>query len=44
VSFALALATTVQIAGNRLLVVNSQFESRGRTPDLLFTVSAVRRP
>jgi Cu-Zn family superoxide dismutase len=36
--------TTVQIAGNRLLVVNSQFENRGKTPDLPFTVSAVRRP
>jgi Cu-Zn family superoxide dismutase len=36
--------TTVQIAGRRLLVVNSQFDNRGGTPDLPFTVSAVRRP
>jgi hypothetical protein len=36
--------TTVQIAGGRLLVVNSQFDNRGKTPDLPFTVSAVRRP
>jgi hypothetical protein len=38
------LATTVQIAGNRLLVVNSQFDKRTTTPTLPFTVSAVRRP
>jgi hypothetical protein len=38
------LPTTVQIAGNRLLVVNSQFDKRGKTPELPFTVSAVRRP
>jgi hypothetical protein len=38
------LPTTVQIEGNRLLVVNSQFDKRGRTPELPFTVSAVRRP
>jgi Cu-Zn family superoxide dismutase len=36
--------TTVQIAGRRLLVVNSQFDERGGTPELPFTVSAVRRP
>lgn len=36
--------TTVQIAGNRLLVVNSQFDNRGGTPELPFTVAAVRRP
>jgi Cu-Zn family superoxide dismutase len=36
--------TTVQIAGRRLLVVNSQFDKRGGTPVLPFTVSAVRRP
>jgi sugar lactone lactonase YvrE len=36
--------TTVQVAGKRLLVVNSQFDKRGKTPDLPFTVSAVRRP
>ena len=38
------LPTTVQVAGNRLLVVNSQFDQRGGTPVLPFTVSAVRRP
>jgi hypothetical protein len=38
------LATTVQIAGNRLLVVNSQFDKRTTAPVLPFTVSAVRRP
>ena len=37
-------ATTVAIAGKRLLVVNSQFGQRGRTPELPFTVSAVKRP
>jgi sugar lactone lactonase YvrE len=36
--------TTVQVAGRRLLVVNSQFDRRGQTPELPFTVSAVRRP
>jgi sugar lactone lactonase YvrE len=36
--------TTVQIAGPRLLVVNSQFDNRGGTPELPFTLSAVRRP
>jgi Cu-Zn family superoxide dismutase len=36
--------TTVAIAGRRLLVVNSQFDNRGATPELPFTVSAVRRP
>jgi len=35
--------TTVQIAGKRLLVVNSQFDRRGMTPQLPFTVAAVRR-
>jgi sugar lactone lactonase YvrE len=38
------LPTTVQIAGRRLLVVNSQFDNRGKKPELPFTVSAVRRP
>jgi hypothetical protein len=38
------LPTTVQIAGKRLLVVNSQFDKRGTTPELPFTVSAVPRP
>jgi hypothetical protein len=38
------LPTTVQIAGPRLLVVNSQFDRRGGTPDLPFTLSAVPRP
>jgi sugar lactone lactonase YvrE len=36
--------TTVQIAGKRLLVVNSQFDKRGGTPTLPFTLAAVRRP
>jgi len=36
--------TTVQIAGSRLLVVNSQFDNRTKTPVLPFTLSAVRRP
>lgn len=36
--------TTVQVAGDRLLVVNSQFDNRGKTPVLPFTVSAVGRP
>ena len=36
--------TTVQIAGKRLLVVNSQFDKRGMTPELPFTVAAVPRP
>jgi sugar lactone lactonase YvrE len=36
--------TTVQIAGERLLVVNSQFDKRGGTPTLPFTLSAVPRP
>jgi hypothetical protein len=36
--------TTVQVAGKRLLVVNSQFNQRGGTPELPFTVAAVRRP
>jgi sugar lactone lactonase YvrE len=35
--------TTVQIAGGRLLVVNSQFDKRGGAPELPFTVAAVRR-
>jgi sugar lactone lactonase YvrE len=40
----LRLPTTVAVAGRRLLVVNSQFDVRGGTPVLPFTVSAVRRP
>jgi sugar lactone lactonase YvrE len=35
---------TVAIAGRRLLVVNSQFNQRGGSPVLPFTVSAVLRP
>jgi sugar lactone lactonase YvrE len=38
------LPTTVAIAGRRLLVVNSQFDRRGGSPVLPFTVSAVPRP
>jgi hypothetical protein len=36
--------TTIQIAGKRLLVVNSQFDKRTTAPVLPFTLSAVRRP
>jgi Cu-Zn family superoxide dismutase len=36
--------TTAARAGKRLLVVNSQFDKRGGTPVLPFTVAAVRRP
>jgi sugar lactone lactonase YvrE len=36
--------TTAARDGNRLLVVNSQFNRRGGTPELPFTVVAVRRP
>lgn len=36
--------TTAAIAGNRLLVVNSQFNQRGGTPELPFTVSNVPLP
>jgi Cu-Zn family superoxide dismutase len=38
------LPTTVAIAGRRLLVVNSQFNERGGTPVLPFTVASVPRP
>ena len=41
---ALAEMRRVLTPGGRLLVVNSQFDNRGKTPDLPFTVSAVRRP
>jgi hypothetical protein len=42
----LRFPTTVQIAGRRLLVVNSQFDARtnGTPPVLPFTVTAIRRP
>jgi Cu-Zn family superoxide dismutase len=36
--------TTLAVTKRRLLVVNSQFNERGGTPHLPFTVSAVRRP
>ena len=36
--------TTVAIAGARLLVVNSQFDKRGGSPLLPFSVSALPRP
>jgi sugar lactone lactonase YvrE len=36
--------TTVAVAGRRLLVVNSQFNQRGGSPVLPFSVSAVARP
>jgi hypothetical protein len=39
------LPTTLQIAGSRLLVVNSQFDRRATNdPVLPFTVAAIRRP
>jgi sugar lactone lactonase YvrE len=43
-SDAFAYPTTAAPAGKRLLVVNSQFDKRGGTPVLPFTVAAVRRP
>jgi sugar lactone lactonase YvrE len=36
--------TTTAVAGRRLLVVNSQFDKRGQSPVLSFSVSAVARP
>ena len=36
--------TTLAIAGHRMLVVNSQFDKRGGTPLLPFTVSAIPLP
>jgi Cu-Zn family superoxide dismutase len=36
--------TTAVIARGRLLVVNSQFNNRGGTPVLPFTVSSIRVP
>ena len=43
-SDAFAFPTTAALDGKRLLVVNSQFDRRGGTPVLPFTVAAVRRP
>ncbi len=43
-SDALQFPTTVARDGKRLLVVNSQFDKRGGTPELPFNVAAVRRP
>jgi sugar lactone lactonase YvrE len=43
-SDAFMFPTTAARAGRRLLVVNSQFDKRGGTPVLPFTVAAVRRP
>lgn len=39
-----AFPTTAARVGNRLLVVNSQFDKRGGTPVLPFTVASVRKP
>lgn len=39
-----AFPTTAARVGNRLLVVNAQFDKRGGTPVLPFTVASVRRP
>ena len=36
--------TTLAVTRKRLLVVNSQFDQRGRSPVLPFTVAAIRRP
>jgi sugar lactone lactonase YvrE len=43
-SDALMYPTTAARDGERLLVVNAQFDKRGGTPVLPFTVAAVRRP
>lgn len=40
----LAFPTTIAIARGRLLVVNSQFDKRGGTPTLPFTVSSIDVP
>ena len=40
----LAFPTTIAIARGRLLVVNSQFDKRGGTPTLPFTVSSIELP
>ena len=40
----LRLPTTLAVTPKRLLVVNSQFDQRGRSPVLPFTVAAIRRP
>ncbi len=40
----LRLPTTLAVTPKRLLVVNSQFDRRGRSPVLPFTVAAIRRP
>jgi DNA-binding beta-propeller fold protein YncE len=40
----LAFPTTIAIARGRLLVVNSQFDKRGGTPVLPFTVSSIELP
>jgi Cu-Zn family superoxide dismutase len=40
----LAFPTTIAIARGRLLVVNSQFDKRGGTPTLPFTVSSINLP
>jgi len=43
-SDALRFPTTVARDGRRLLLVNSQFDRRGGTPELPFTVAAIERP
>ena len=43
-SDALMFPTTAARLGNRLLVVNAQFDKRGGTPVLPFTVASIRRP
>jgi len=36
--------TTAAVSGKQLLVVNSQFDKRGCTPEQPFTVSSIRKP
>ncbi len=36
--------TTAAVSGKQLLVVNSQFDKRGGTPEQPFTVSSIRKP
>jgi len=40
----LRFPTTAAVSGKQLLVVNSQFDKRGGTPELPFTVSGIRKP
>ena len=42
--YSFAFPTTIAIARGRMLVVNSQFDKRGGTPVLPFTVSSIKVP